>query len=98
VLEQVLADLRGLVLPKKEMADEFLKEVGQREKRHWMDDCQKMAPNAISPTFGFSGHMDTDHHPWSPQDCEEFLQNMDKEFRKARKAWTPIRCRNVTRQ
>ncbi len=33
-LEQVLDDLRGLVLPKKEKANEFLKEVGQREKCH----------------------------------------------------------------
>ncbi len=38
VLEQALDDLRGLVLLKKEKADEFLKEVGQRENRHWIDN------------------------------------------------------------
>ncbi len=37
-LEQVLDDLRGLLLPKKEKADEILKEVRQRENRDWMDN------------------------------------------------------------
>ncbi len=96
VLEQVLADLRGLVLPKKEMADEFLKEVGQREKCQWMDNCQKMAQNAISLASQAMRILTIIH--WSPQDCEEFLEDMDKEFMKIRKAWTPIHCRNVIRQ
>jgi hypothetical protein len=42
----VLDDLRGLILPRREEADEFLRE--QRQKRHWMDDCQRMTQNAIN--------------------------------------------------
>ncbi len=94
--EQALNDLRGLVLPKKEKADKFLKEVGQREKCHWMDNCQKMAQNAISLASQAMRILTIIH--WSPQDCEEFLEDKDKDFRKTRKAWAPIRCRNVTQQ
>jgi hypothetical protein len=46
-----------------------------------------MAQNAISLASQATRILTIIH--WSPQDCEEFLEDMVKEFRKARKAWTP---------
>jgi hypothetical protein len=51
----VLDDLRGLVLLRREEADEFLKDLEQRQKRQWMDDCQKMAQKAESHQSGLPG-------------------------------------------
>jgi hypothetical protein len=39
-----------------------------------MDDCHRMAQNIINLTI----------NDWSLQDCEEFLEDMEKEFRKAK--------------
>jgi hypothetical protein len=50
-LEQTLDDLKGLILPRKEDADEFLKGEEQRQRHHWMDDCQRMAQNASNLAF-----------------------------------------------
>jgi L-rhamnose isomerase len=92
-LEQALDDLRGLVLPRKEEADEFLKEQEQRQKHHWMDDCQRMAQNAINLVSQASRILTI--NDWSPHDCKEFLEDMEKEFRKVRKAldtYSPQEC------
>jgi hypothetical protein len=98
-LEHALEDLRGLVLPNKEEADHFLEEVEKERKRDWMDDCQRRAQNAINLASQAKKILTiTD---WSPQDCEEFLEDMEKEFRKVRKAldtYTPQECDVVVKK
>jgi hypothetical protein len=49
-----------------------------------MDDCQKMVQNAINLASQATRMLTI--NDWSLQECEEFLEDVDNEFRKARKA------------
>jgi hypothetical protein len=58
-----------------------------------MNDCQKMAQNAINLASQATRALTISD--WSPQDCKEFLEDMDKEFRKVNKAldtYSPQEC------
>jgi hypothetical protein len=46
-LDRALDIVRGLALPRREEADQFLREEEQEQRSRWMNDCQKMAQNAI---------------------------------------------------
>jgi hypothetical protein len=52
-----------------------------------MNDCQKMAQNAINLVSQATRALTISD--WSPQDCDEFLEDMEKEFWKANKALDP---------
>jgi hypothetical protein len=76
--------VRGRALPRREEADQFLREEEQEQRSRWMNDCQRMAQNAINlasqATRAFT------ISDWSHQDCEEFLEDLEKEFKKVSKA------------
>jgi exonuclease VII small subunit len=58
-----------------------------------MTDCQKMAQNAINLASQATRALTISD--WSPQDCEEFLEDVEKEFRKVSKAldtYSPQEC------
>jgi hypothetical protein len=58
-----------------------------------MKECQKMAQNAINLASQATRALTISD--WLPQDCEEFLEDMEKEFRKVKKAldsYSPQEC------
>ncbi len=84
VLEQALDDLEGLVLSRREDADEFLRGEEQRQKRHWKDACQRMAQNTINLASQATRMLII--KDWSLQDCKVLLEDIEKKFRKAKRA------------
>jgi len=76
-LERVLDDVRGHALPRREEADHFLMEEEQEQRSKWMNDCQ-MAQNAINLASQATKALTISG--WSHQDCEEFLEDLEKEF------------------
>ncbi len=55
-----------------------------------MQNCQKMAQNAIKLASQAMRILNVSG--WSPQDCAEFLENMEEEFRKALDTYSPQEC------
>jgi hypothetical protein len=85
-------------LSKRKEADDFLGNMEQRLKGQWMDGCQQLAQNAINLASQATKTLTI--NDWSPVDCKEFLEDLEKEFKKARKLLDTysICRRNVMRQ
>jgi hypothetical protein len=92
-LERALDDVRGRTLPRREEADQFLREEEQEQRSKWMSDCQRMTQNAINLASQATRALTISD--WSHQDCEEFLEDLEKEFKKVSKAldtYSPQDC------
>ncbi len=92
-LERTLDDVRGRALPQREEADHFLRGEEQEKRSKWMSECQKMAQNAINLASQATRALTISD--WSHQDCEEFLDDLEREFRKVNKAldtYSPQDC------
>ncbi len=82
-LDRALDDVRGNALPHKEQADEFLHAEEQEKRGQWIHECQKMLQNAINLASQATRALTIGD--WSRQDCEEFLDDLEKEFKKVNK-------------
>jgi hypothetical protein len=82
-LDRALDDVRGHALPHKEQADQFLHAEEQEKKSKWIHECQKMAQNAINLASQATRALTIGD--WSRQDCEEFLDDLEREFKKVNK-------------
>ncbi len=92
-LERALDDVRGRALPQREEADQFLREQEQEQRSKWMSECQKMTQNAINLASQATRVLTISN--WSHQDCEEFLDDLEREFKKVNKAldtYYPLDC------
>jgi hypothetical protein len=92
-LDRALDDVRGRALPQREEADHFLREEEQEQRSKWMSECQRMAQNAINLASQATKTLTISD--WSYQDCEEFLDDLEREFRKVNKALdthSPLDC------
>jgi hypothetical protein len=78
-----LDDVRGHALPHKEQADDFLHADEQERRGQWIHECQKMKQNAINLASQATRALTIGD--WSRQDCEEFLDDLEKEFKKVNK-------------
>ncbi len=99
VLERALDDVRGRALPRREEADQFLREEEQEQRSKWMSDCQRMTQNAINLASQATRALTISD--WSHQDCEEFLDDLAKEFKKVNKAldtYSPQDCEPVVKR
>jgi hypothetical protein len=83
-LECVLDDVRGRALPQREEADHFLREEEQEQRSKWMSECQRMTQNAINLASQDTRALTISD--WSHQDCEEFLDDLERGFKKVNKA------------
>ncbi len=83
-LDRALDDMRGRALLQREEADHFLREEEQEQRSKWMSECQRMAQNAINLASQATRALTISD--WSHQDCEEFLDDLEREFRKVNKA------------
>jgi hypothetical protein len=83
-LDLALDDVRGLALPQREEADHFLRAEEQEQRSKWMSECQRMAQNAINLASQATRALTISD--WSHQDCEEFLDDLEREFKKVNKA------------
>jgi hypothetical protein len=83
-LERALDDVRGRTLPQREEADHFLREEEQEQRSKWMSECQRMTQNAINLASQATRALTISD--WSHQDCEEFLDDLEREFKKVSKA------------
>jgi hypothetical protein len=94
-LERALDDVRGRALPQREETDHFLREEEQEKRSKWMSECQKMAQNAINLASQATRALTNTISDWSHQDCKEFLDDLEREFRKVNKAldtYSPQDC------
>jgi hypothetical protein len=82
-LDRALDDVRGHALPHKEQADDFLHADEQERRGQWIHECQKMTQNAINLASQATRALTIGD--WSRQDCEEFLDDLEKEFKKVNK-------------
>jgi hypothetical protein len=82
-LDRVLDDVRGCALPQREEADHFLQAEEQEKRSKWMSECQRMAQNAINLASQATRALTISD--WSHQDCEEFLDDLEREFKKVNK-------------
>ncbi len=82
-LDRALDDVRGHALPHKEQADHFLQAEEQEKRSKWIFECQKMAQNAFNLAFQATRALTIGD--WSYQDCEEFLDDLEREFKKVNK-------------
>jgi hypothetical protein len=82
-LDRALDDVRGRALPHKEEADHFLQAEEQEKRSKWIYECQKMAQNAINLASQATRALTIGD--WSYQDCEEFLDDLEREFKKVNK-------------
>jgi hypothetical protein len=82
-LDRALDDVRGHALPHKEQADDFLHADEQERRGQWIHECQKMTQNAINLASQATRALTVGD--WSRQDCEEFLDDLEKEFKKVNK-------------
>jgi hypothetical protein len=92
-LERALDDVRGRALPQREEADHFLRGEEQEKRSKWMSECQRMTQNAINLASQATRALTISD--WSHQDCEEFLDDLEREFKKVNKAldtYSPLDC------
>ncbi len=92
-LEPALDDVTGRALPQREEADPFLREEEQEQRSKWMSECQRMTQNAINLASQATRALTISD--WSHQDCEEFLDDLEREFKKVSKAldtYSPQDC------
>jgi hypothetical protein len=82
-LDRALDDVRGHALPHKEQADQFLHAEELEKRSKWIFECQKMTQNAINLASQATRALTIGD--WSRQDCEEFLDDLEKEFKKVNK-------------
>jgi hypothetical protein len=82
-LDRALDDVRGRALPHKEQADHFLQAEEQEKRSKWVFECQKMAQNAINLASQATRALTI--CDWSYQDCEEFLDDLEREFKEVNK-------------
>ncbi len=93
-LDRALDDVRGRALPQREEADHFLRAEEQEQRSKWMSECQRMGQNAINLTSQATRALSISD--WSHQDCEEFLDDLEREFKKVNKALdthSPMDCK-----
>jgi hypothetical protein len=83
-LDRALDDVRGRALPQREEADHFLRKEEQEQRSKWMSECPRMAQNAINLASQATKALTISD--WSHQDCEEFLDDLEREFKKVNKA------------
>ncbi len=98
-LDRALDDVRGRALPQKEEADYFLQAEEQEKKSKWISECQRMAQNAINLASQATRALTIDD--WSYQDCEEFLDDLEREFKKVNKeldTHSPMDCEPGVKQ
>jgi hypothetical protein len=96
-LERALDDIRGRALPQREEADHFLREEEQEQRSKWMSECQRMMQNAINLASQATRALTISD--WSYKDCEEFLDDLEREFKKVNKVLgTPTPRRIVSRE
>jgi hypothetical protein len=79
-LDRALDNVRGHALPHKEQADQFLHAEEQEKRSKWIFECQKMTQNAINLASQATRALTIGD--WSRQDCEEFLDDLEREFKK----------------
>ncbi len=92
-LDRALDDVRGRALPQREEADHFLQAEEQVKRSKWMSECQRMAQNAINLASQATRALTISD--WSHQDWEEFLDDLEREFKKVNKALdthSPMDC------
>jgi hypothetical protein len=92
-LDRALDDVRGHALPHKEQADDFLHADEQEKRGQWIFECQRMTQNAINLASQATRALTVGD--WSRQDCEEFLDDLEREFKKVNKeldTYPPIDC------
>jgi hypothetical protein len=92
-LDRALDDVRGRALPQREEADHFLWAEEQEQRSKWMSVCKRMAQNAINLASQATRALTISD--WSHQDCEEFLDDLEREFKKVNKAldtYSPLDC------
>jgi hypothetical protein len=77
-LDRALDDVGGHALPHKEQADQFLHGEEQEKRSKWIFECQKMTQNAINLSSQATRALTIGD--WSRQDCEEFLDDLEREF------------------
>ncbi len=82
-LDRVLDDVREHALPHKEQANQFLHAEEQEKRSKWIFECQKMTQNAINLASQATRALTISD--WSRQDCEEFLDDLETEFKKVNK-------------
>jgi hypothetical protein len=75
--------LEVIALPHKEQADQFLHAEEQEKRGQWIFECQKMMQNAINLASQATRALTIGN--WSRQDCEEFLDDLEREFKKVNK-------------
>jgi hypothetical protein len=88
-----LDDVRGRALPQREDADHFLREEEQEQRSKWMSECQRMTQNDINLASQATRALTISD--WTHQDCEEFLDDLEREFKKVNKAldtYSPLDC------
>jgi hypothetical protein len=66
-----------------EEADHFLQAEEQEKRSKWIFECQKMAQNAINLASQATRALTI--RDWSYQDCKEFLDDLEREFKKVNK-------------
>jgi hypothetical protein len=92
-VDRALDYVRGRALPQREEADHFLQAEEQEKRSKWMSECQRMAQNAINLASQATRALTIGD--WSYQDCEEFLDDLEGEFKKVNKAldtYSPMDC------
>jgi hypothetical protein len=65
----------------------------QEKRSKWMSECQRMAQNAINLASEATRALTISD--WSHQDCEEFLDDLEREFKRVNKALdthSPMDC------
>ncbi len=82
-LDRALDDVRGHALPHKQQAEDFLHADEQERRGQWIHEFQKMTQNAINLASQATRALTIGD--WSRQDCEEFLDDLEKEFKKVNK-------------
>jgi hypothetical protein len=71
-------------LSKRKETDDFLDDLEQIQKGHWMDGFQQLAQNAINLASQDTRALTI--RDWLPVDCEKFLEDLEKKFKKERKS------------
>ena len=99
VFQDALDEVRGRAVPILDEVEEFLKDMTRKDKQEWAGQCLKLVENTSALASQVSRHLTISD--WSLQDCEEFMEDLDKEAGRARKmllAHLPQDCDAATRK
>jgi hypothetical protein len=83
-LQQALDNFKGLAIPVLKKAEEVLNTVYQEKRHTWADRRQFLVQNAVNLASQATRLLTISD--WSGQDCEEFMEDIEKEFKKVQKA------------